>query len=401
MESAACVVRADTGAPLHADTVRTALFDSVDMSFAPNASNEAERMVFAQLYETLVRVDCEGNLVPGAATSWQTNDTGRSWIFALRDTLRTWDGQLLGAAEAVSAWVPDPRIDSVDTVDEHRIRIVLARPAADPRMLAGLRFALAGPRSHPPAPAPSHEWALGTGPYQPVSLAKDGTIRLVPVDSATHRPILEFWPGRGSDPRDLLERGVDLMLATDPALIDYASSRGDRTTLLLPWSRTYLLLMGSPLESLPPALAPLADSTRAPGFREALARDAVRADSRAASGQAATTRGFLRDHPSAQRLILYEPGDRTAQDLAERLVALVPRQLHWRAVAVGDSRVNPNGGSAGIVISTKLGEPISLSGSQLPLVDTRAHAILRRGSPAWVVDGDGTLRMPLPGTIPP
>jgi len=37
---------------------------------------------------------------------------------------------------------------------------------------------------------------------------------------------------------------------------------------------------------------------------------------------------------------------------------------------------------------------------ELPLVDTRAHAILRHGSPAWVVDGDGTLRMPLPGTIP-
>src|SRR5262245_25101860 len=37
-----------------------ALSERVDPANAPHASNESERIVFRQLYETLVRVDCKG-----------------------------------------------------------------------------------------------------------------------------------------------------------------------------------------------------------------------------------------------------------------------------------------------------------------------------------------------------
>lgn len=47
-----------------------ALVDSVRPHLAPVPRNRAERLVFAQLYETLVRVDCNGAAAPGLASQW-------------------------------------------------------------------------------------------------------------------------------------------------------------------------------------------------------------------------------------------------------------------------------------------------------------------------------------------
>src|SRR5438477_3560095 len=60
------------------DTVTIGLTEPVDPAHAPVPRNDAERLVFPQLYETLLQVDCEGRIVPGLARSWSGPTRARS-----------------------------------------------------------------------------------------------------------------------------------------------------------------------------------------------------------------------------------------------------------------------------------------------------------------------------------
>src|SRR5258706_10078112 len=61
-----CALIAGPGEPI----TTVAVSDRIDPSNAPHPSNESERLLFRQLYETLVRVDCHGRVRPGLAASW-------------------------------------------------------------------------------------------------------------------------------------------------------------------------------------------------------------------------------------------------------------------------------------------------------------------------------------------
>ncbi|HEX7335791.1 MAG TPA: hypothetical protein VF252_01180, partial [Gemmatimonadales bacterium] len=90
--------------------------------------------------ETLVRLDCNGEVRPGLASEWAGDSTGRRWIFTLKKI----------PAEAVaSAWrnggpaVKDLGIDSVVALDEHRLSVTLrATPDSAPRLFADRALAL-------------------------------------------------------------------------------------------------------------------------------------------------------------------------------------------------------------------------------------------------------------------
>jgi ABC-type transport system substrate-binding protein len=84
-----------------------ALSDRIDPSNAPYPSNESERLLFRQLYETLVRVDCHGRVRPGLAESWRLDANGRTWTVTLRDNARFSDGALLTAADVRASWTRD------------------------------------------------------------------------------------------------------------------------------------------------------------------------------------------------------------------------------------------------------------------------------------------------------
>ena len=96
---AACLLDAGRGG--RGPTVTVALTDSVDPVHVPVPRNDAERLVFGQLYETLVRVDCEGHAVPGLAASWSSSDGGRRWTLTLRDQAQFWDGAPVTARDVV------------------------------------------------------------------------------------------------------------------------------------------------------------------------------------------------------------------------------------------------------------------------------------------------------------
>src|SRR5262245_19057139 len=62
-----CALIALPGEPI----ATVGLSDRIDSSNARNPSNASERLLFRQLYETLVRIDCQGRVRPGLAASWR------------------------------------------------------------------------------------------------------------------------------------------------------------------------------------------------------------------------------------------------------------------------------------------------------------------------------------------
>ena len=66
--SADCALIAEAGEPV----ATVALSNPIDPTNALHPSNESERLVFRQVYETLVRIDCEGRVAPALADSWRT-----------------------------------------------------------------------------------------------------------------------------------------------------------------------------------------------------------------------------------------------------------------------------------------------------------------------------------------
>ena len=72
-----------------------------------------EIQVIRDLFEGLVNQDEKGNLIPGVATRWQSNDN-RVWTFTLRDNARWSDGTPVTAQDFVYSWqrLADPKTAS-------------------------------------------------------------------------------------------------------------------------------------------------------------------------------------------------------------------------------------------------------------------------------------------------
>jgi len=149
--------------------------------------------------------------------------------------------------------------------------------------------------------------------------------------------VLRFHAGWAGDPRELLDAGEDLLVTDDPVVLAYAATLSAVEALPMPWDRTYALLaQASPSE--PDAQG----AERA--MREALARDAVRAEARGSDPRASARpapeceeiaapvalefdAGLPAPPPSASvARIVYPREDRTARELAERLAALAGAQ---------------------------------------------------------------------------
>jgi hypothetical protein len=180
------------------------------------------------------------------------------------------------------------------------------------------------------------------------------------------------------DARNAIDTAPVLIATDDLDLTAYAATRADLEVTPLPWDRTYVRLSRGDM----------------PLGAEA-APDAVRADARLAEVPACETvlpgAGLHSDHPSSKRVV-YDISDRTARELAERIVALTERA---DATAVGmsagelDLALRAGNELAYIVSVPRISycETLSVlvqrapwmsSHSIFPLIDTRAHAIAPR-----------------------
>ena len=149
------------GEPDRGGSLVLALGQAVDAARAPVPVNDAERTVFANLYETLTVVRCTGELGGGLADSWERHDDGRRWRLRIRDGAVFWDGTPVSAADVVAAWSRNEALARATgrpcpglwiasgsrgpaVLDARTLEIRLAEPQDDlPRLLAHPALAVA------------------------------------------------------------------------------------------------------------------------------------------------------------------------------------------------------------------------------------------------------------------
>lgn len=380
--------------PDAADTLVVAAPGTVAPRDVPVPRSAAERFAFAQVYQTLVRVDCEGRIAPGLAERWQADRAARTWTFFLRPDATFADGLPVSAADVVVSWearaVPGPwaggRDAALEAIGPHALMVRLdaaldSVPArfADP-VYAVVRAADAG------------GWPLGSGAF---TLAGDGdSTLLIPVARPTW-PRLRIVPL--GDARDAVDHGAALVFTRDLGALSYARSRGGYTDLPLPWDTVYALAAPAGWSGTP---------------RDAELVEAVHVDARPGTAPdwwgdllaclpdsgAAPAAGAAR--PTG--VISYAMGDGIARDLAARLVALAPSGGTTRALdrdTMHDALGRGDGEAFVLALPRRTTDACGTAAGGLPfgwvltpLVDVREHALVRDGAARWRVEADGALR---------
>lgn len=367
-----------------AATITIGLTDAVDPRHAPLPRNDAERLVFRHLYETPVRLDCEGHVVAELAEKWVKDDGGRRWTFRLRDGAQFWDGVPVTAQDVVFG--RGGAGYTLGALETRVVTLTLAKPQDElPGVLADPGMALT-------KPAPDSSWPIGTGSYWATSATT--TAQDIRARSARGDTIVFRFAASG-DARDLLDAGVDLLVTRDRVLRDYAATLQNITVVALPWDRTYVYVTAE------------AGGSRFDGLEQS-----VRAEARRAEGgfwwldlrPCGVAPGGTGSPPpsTGQRRILYSRSDPTARELAGRLAALT----HAVATPRGADDFNDalqGGKDWGYIVALPriVADPCRAARDLLPqwsatftaLVDTRATAIVRRGVARWIVDRDGTVHL--------
>lgn len=386
------------------DTISIAVTEPVDPAHAPLPSNDAERLVFTQLYETLVRIDCQGRPLPGLATAWD-QAPGDRWAFTLRDDPRFWDGAPVTARDVAAAWrSTDAALARSVTVTGDRTFTV--QGSGSPF----LRFA--DPALAVTKPAPGGGWPIGTGSHWMTTADAGSPDALVarPVPGSG-QPVVKVATVPASGARDALDGGADVLVTDDPAALEYARTLSGYADVPLEWNRTYVLLA-------PGRNKPTAADLRLESLREAVHGDARPAEwsggghiwfadlQRCDSSAARDSLG-----PAARRRrVVYNQADRSAADLAARLVGLGVLGRGTVAAGVPASAFGSTlraGSDAAYVLELRRRvydacraalelPPWSSAGTIEPLLDVRSHAVVRRGLPRMALDWDGTLRLAAP-----
>lgn len=312
------------------ETITVALLEPVEPSYAPWARNRSERILFGHLFETLVSVDCTGQIRPGLADAWERHDRGRRWVFTLRRGAMFSDRSPVTTLDVVTAWQDamtlETGVDSARAIDDDRVEVFLARPHRDvPVVLSAPEFAVG-------KWAPREDALIGSGRYALAAAGRLGGTNLVaqPADKR-QRADLRFLRATATDARDLLERGVDVIVTSAPEVIAYAADNSAITTVALEWDRIHVLVSSARVLAIRRGES-VGHVDRE--FLDALARDAVRGDARACEGrpwwerssgcgrERIATDPAWRPEAMAKRRIVYDRSDAAAREIAERIVAL-------------------------------------------------------------------------------
>lgn len=329
--------------------IRVAVTTPVDTAHAPWPRDAGERLLFAQLFEPLVRLDCTGALIPGVARSWNRDSTPTPgvtrWSFVLRRDARFRNGERVHASDVIASWHASAAAHSREpagslisaiasnarAADDSTIVVLLPDSLGDVRAFASPRLAIAGPD------AGGSSWPDGTTSYY-----VDSTTKRYGHDPSEALPIvaaiglrargtatsLLFQVEPGADHRDILDAGTDVLITSSPAAVQYARTQSSRASIPLPWTRGYALVLPG-REGVGDVTDDCIEAGLRP-LRDALAL-AVHVEARGAEGpcwwkpgsDVALSSARPGPHQSARsRRILYQIQDATARELAERIVAL-------------------------------------------------------------------------------
>lgn len=233
-------------------TVAAEPFTNRDPAFA---SARSDIMLNQQVYDWLVEIGGEGELLPGLALEWDSPD-GRVWTFTLRSGVTFSNGAAFTADDVVYTFdrLRDPALGSpgvdlyanvtgIRALDEAQVEFTLADPNPEfPSDIADYHAALLSRGVEDPAA----EW-IGTGPFVISSYAAEDRVTLTKNDAywredAQGAPLpyldelhfvvspdlagqvealrgdqVQFVAGLTAELVDVVERAQDLEVITGPA----------------------------------------------------------------------------------------------------------------------------------------------------------------------------------------
>lgn len=384
------------------DSLAVLVSQNPALAHPPAAENDGEALLYRQVYETLVELDCHNRAAPGLATSWRREAEPHTWTFTLRESARFSDGTPVTGEAVQAAWAPlqqsgrlyDLGVEATAVANPGTIQVVL-RDTSTSAMAA----ILGDPRL-----AVVHRTVgsqAGSGPYRIEQSSLP--VALTAADRRASIGRIVFVPRGSDDPRDRIERDADFTITSDPALIQYARTRRALQTHSLPWSQTYRLII------------PGADSLQAPANLDALRRSladlVVSTDARPTT---AIPGRCVAPAASPRPQLVYPAGDATAAQLASRLVALslgpdpaypwlslMARGQRLRAVPLDPAEFDASlaaGMDAGYVTRGPVPDPVRCERG-IPLISTRSH-VISRGRMDAEVDGHALVRFVHPGLTP-
>jgi peptide/nickel transport system substrate-binding protein len=185
----------------------------VGLSYAPTTivsgryTGVVEQTIAWQLYDRLIEIDENMNLIPGLATSWNVSADGKTWTFVLREGVTFHDGTAFNAS-AVKMFFdhllhPDNRayyirgyrlvsdINTVDVLDDYVVAFTTNETYVP--FLTNLAYANSGGIFSPSALLKYNETELeqhpiGTGPFKLLSNIPGERLEMVAND--------DYWGGR-------------------------------------------------------------------------------------------------------------------------------------------------------------------------------------------------------------
>lgn len=153
----------------------------------PNAAERQAGNVAAQLFNGLVWVDADNNIVPALAESWELSEDGKEYTLTLRQGVTFHNGETFDAQDVVTTWeagkIPTnnyayvfEEADSVTVVDDFTVKITTPEP--DPLFLRSLAgWGIYPTEYYNEVGAEEFEkHPIGTGPFKFVEWSEDKII---------------------------------------------------------------------------------------------------------------------------------------------------------------------------------------------------------------------------------
>ena len=182
---------ADEQCPVRGGTF-TIPFSPEPADLTPGANAQyAPSLIFDQIYDTLLVLDREGNLLPGLATGYEVSDDDRAVTFTLREGVRFHHGREFEARDVVytferlldpdfaSPWAAQlGSITGIEALDDHTVRMNFDEPFAPIlSVVATAWYTAIVPYDFTPENN-LNENASGTGPFQLVEYVPDDHVLL-------------------------------------------------------------------------------------------------------------------------------------------------------------------------------------------------------------------------------
>jgi len=163
------------------------------------AAAAIDEVVYANLFEGLIRIDEKGQPQAGLAESWTTSEDGKEYTFKLRSGVKFHDGTdftaddvkfSLDRARAEDSTNAQKKlfqqITAVDVVDPTTVKVTLANPQGLFIYNMGLGDAVI---VAPESADGNKEKPIGTGPFKFDSWAKGSAVKLVKADGYWGAPV--------------------------------------------------------------------------------------------------------------------------------------------------------------------------------------------------------------------